>query len=90
MTVKRTLIALGTITALLASSGGAMAGQAASPASSCVAVITSYEATQLDAGFVGNEVSGFATSGPGLGAALVGPLAQNHLGSLAACREVEG
>jgi hypothetical protein len=54
-----------------------------------VAVITSYEASELTPGFVGEEVSGFAPSGPGLGASLVSPLAHQHLGSFENCREAE-
>ena len=72
-----------------AGAGAASAEQPASPRSSCVAVITSYEASQLTHGFVGQEVSGLATSGPGLGASLVSPLAHEHLGSFESCREAE-
>lgn len=63
---------------------------AVSAPASCVAIITSYEATQFQHGFVGREVSEFATSGPGLGAYLVDPLAHQHLDSFVGCRAVEG
>lgn len=66
---------------------GASSG-AASAAPSCVAVITTYEA-QLAPGFVGGEVSGLATSGPGLGSGLVSPLARQHLASFEDCRAAE-
>ncbi|MCA1677672.1 MAG: hypothetical protein LC790_01560 [Actinobacteria bacterium] len=55
-----------------------------------MAVITSYEASQLAAGSVGHEVSGLARTSPGLGSALVSPLAHNHLGSIESCRQAEG
>jgi hypothetical protein len=88
--MKRTLITVGTALAMLvASSGTASAQPPANPRASCVAVITSYEASQLAPGSVGNEVSGLAQS-PGLGSALVSPLAQKHLGSIEACRQAEG
>jgi hypothetical protein len=77
--------------AFLATGGAALAGpQPASPQASCVAVITSYEASQLDPGSVGTEVSGFATSAPGLGSDVVNGLARQHDGSIDACREAEG
>lgn len=57
---------------------------------SCVATITSYEATRLPSGSVGAEVSGLATSGPGLGRTLVSGLAKEHAGSLAECAAAEG
>jgi hypothetical protein len=62
---------------------------AGSPAS-CVATITSYEASQLQPGSVGAEVSGLATSAPGLGRELVSNLAKVHAGSIAACVAQEG
>ena len=89
--MRRIVVTAGTAIAMLAASGGvASAGQPASPRASCVAVITSHEASQLAPGSVGREVSGFATSSPGLGSALVGPLAHNHLGSIETCRQAEG
>jgi hypothetical protein len=70
--------------------GGAASAQAASPQASCVGVITSYEGSELPPASVGHEVSGLATSAPGLGAALVSPLAHRHLGSLETCAQSEG
>lgn len=87
--MKRLMITVLTV-AMLASAGAASAEPPADPPPSCVALITSYEASQLAPGFVGHEVSGLATSGPGLGSALVSPLAQRHLGSFESCREAEG
>ena len=69
-------------------SADAMAEQPANPRSSCVALITSYEASQLAPGAVGEEVSGLASS-PGLGSALVSPLARVHLGSIGSCQQAE-
>ena len=74
---------------LVGSSAAAMAEQPANARSSCVALITSYEASQLAPGSVGTEVSGLASS-PGLGTALVSPLARTHLGSIGACQQAEG
>lgn len=73
---------------LAAPSAVAVAEQPANAHASCVAVITSYEASQLPPGSVGAEVSSLASS-PGLGATLVSPLAQRHLGSIDACRRAE-
>jgi hypothetical protein len=70
-----------TVATLVGSSAAATAEQPASDQASCVAVITSYEASQLAAGSVGAEVSGLAST-PGLGSALVSPLAKTHLGSI--------
>jgi hypothetical protein len=69
---------------LMGSSAVATAQQPASAQASCVALIISYEASQLTAGSVGSEVSGLAST-PGLGNALVKPLAKTHLGSIEAC-----
>jgi hypothetical protein len=88
--MKRLTITAVTVAMLAASSGAASAEPPADPPPSCVALITSYEASQLAPGFVGHEVSGLATSGPGLGTALVSPLARKHLGSFESCREAEG
>ena len=88
--MKRLMITAVTVAMLAASSGAASAEPPADPPPSCVAVIASYEASQLAPGFVGHEVSGLATSGPGLGSALVSPLAHKHLGSFESCREAEG
>jgi len=88
--MKRILITVGTASAMLVASGGAAsAEQPANPRASCVAVITSHEASQLAPGFVGHEVSGLASS-PGFGRVLVSPLAHNHLGSIETCRQAEG
>ena len=88
--MKRLISTVVTVGMLAASSAAASAAPPADPAPSCVALITSYEATQLAPGFVGHEVSGLATSGPGLGSALVNPLAHKHLSSFESCREAEG
>jgi hypothetical protein len=87
--MKRLMITVVTVAMLAASSGAASAEPPADPPPSCVALITSYEASQLAPGFVGHEVSGLATSRPGLGSALVSPLAHKHLGSFESCREAE-
>jgi hypothetical protein len=89
MTMRRITITIPAIVALLAASAGAAAAeQPADARASCVAVITSYEASQLAPGSVGDEVSGLASS-PGLGSALVSPLAHNHLGSIETCFQAE-
>jgi hypothetical protein len=58
--------------------GIAWASPPATAPASCVGVITSYEASQLPPGSVGQEVSGLTRSVPRLGAALVSPLAHEH------------
>jgi hypothetical protein len=88
--MRRALITATTVVAMLVGSSAATsAEQPANPRASCVAVITSYEASRLAAGFVGNEVSGLARS-LDLGSALVSPLAHGHLGSIEACFQAEG
>jgi len=87
--MRRIAITITTALAMTAASGAsASAEQPANPRASCVAVITSYEATQPPSGSVGSEVSGLASE-PGLGSALVSPLARNHLGAIEACFEAE-
>ena len=82
--MRRRAITVTTAIAMLAVFGGAGSAEAVSPQSSCVGAITSYEGSQLPPASVGHEVSGLATSAPGLGAALVSPLARTH-GSLETC-----
>jgi hypothetical protein len=87
--MKRLVIPLLSILILIgASSTGAAAQQPSSPTASCVALITSFEATQLAPGAVGQEVAGLAST-PGLGRRLVSPLARAHLGSIEACTTAE-
>jgi hypothetical protein len=89
--MKRRLITIGFIVVVVVlgdSATGAAAQQPASRSSSCVATITSFEATQLAPGAVGEEVSGLAGT-PGLGRRLVSPLARAHLGSIEACLATE-
>ena len=79
------------VAALAVQSGAALAaGPPASPQASCVATITSYEASQLQPGSVGKDVSGLATSAPGLGRDIVSELAKAHSGSVEACLAAEG
>ena len=88
---RRTALVVAAGAALAVPSGVALgAGPPASPHASCVATITSYEASQLQPGSVGKEVSGLATSGPGLGRAIVSDLAKTHSGSVEACLAAEG
>jgi hypothetical protein len=69
---------------LLVSATTASAGAPASSRASCVAAITALEATQLAPGSVGREVSGLASSGPGVASASVRPLVGEH-GSIEEC-----
>ena len=88
--MRRAAVLIALLGALAVPSGVALAaGSPASPHASCVATITSYEASQLLPGSVGKEVSGLATSAPGLGGFVSG-LANAHAGSIDACVEVEG
>ena len=78
------------VVGLSLSSGTTLAvGSPASPKASCVATITSYEASQLQPGAVGREVSGLATSAPGVVGSLVSDLARTHGGSIEACAGAE-
>jgi hypothetical protein len=77
----RALVVGSALVGLVALAGGA---SAASPSASCVAVITSWEATQLPPGSVGAEVSGLAHGADPLGQ-LVRELAASHAGSLGGC-----
>jgi len=80
----RAALFVAAVVALAASNGAALAaGSPASPNASCVATITSFEASQLQPGAVGKEVSGLATSAAGVGG-LVSDLAHAH-GSIEAC-----
>jgi hypothetical protein len=89
--MRRALVTITSCVAMLAASAAAAsAGSPASPQASCVATITSYEATQLAPASVGEEVSGLAQIGPGLGSELVSPLARHHLGSIETCAQAEG
>ena len=86
----RAAVFVASIVALGVSSGPTLAaGPPASPKASCVATITSYEASRLEPGAVGTEVSGLATSAPGLGTSVVSGLAKEH-GSIEDCTEAEG
>jgi hypothetical protein len=78
--MQRTVI---TISCAAVAFGGLLgsAASASPPAgapASCVGIITTAEAAQLPPGSIGQEVSGLATSAPGLGQALVSPLAHEH------------
>lgn len=64
-------------------SAGAVA--APSPSASGAGIITSFEATELPPGFVGDEVSGLAR--PEFGK-VISNLARSHLGSLEECASV--
>jgi len=79
----------GTVAALAVAAIGLAATGAANAApvdpASCVAILTSFEATQLPAGFVGGEVSGLA--GPEFGA-VARRLATAHLGGLESCAAI--
>jgi hypothetical protein len=87
---RRAALFVAAVVALGASNGAALAaGSPASSKASCVATITSFEASQLQPGAVGEEVSGLATSGPGVGG-LVSVLAHAHGGSIDACVGAEG
>jgi hypothetical protein len=82
---RRAALFVAAVVALGASNGAALAaGSSASPNASCVATITSFEASQLQPGAVGKEVSGLATSAAEVGG-LVSDLAHAHGGSIEAC-----
>jgi hypothetical protein len=56
-----------------------------SPNASCVAILSDAEAHLFPAGFVGQEVSGVATSAPGLVGEFSSTVAKNHAGTLEGC-----
>jgi hypothetical protein len=86
---RRAALFLAAVGALGASNGAALAaGSPASPKASCVGTITSFEASQFEAGAVGEEVSGLATSAAGVGR-LVSELAHADGGSIEACLAAE-
>jgi hypothetical protein len=76
--VRRALIIVSAAAAVTAGTASGAGTQA-----SCVGLVTSFEATTLEAGSVGHEVSGLAQAGS-LGA-FVRELAAAHPGSLPAC-----
>jgi len=89
--IRRAVLFVAAVGALGASSGVAVAARApANPNASCVATITSYEASQLQPGAVGNEVSALTTVAPGFVGDLVSELARAHADSIEACFEAEG
>src|SRR6266496_295204 len=56
-----------------------------SPNASCVGVLSNGETHLFPHGFVGQEVSGFATSAPGVVGEFNKLVAKNHAGSLEGC-----
>jgi len=81
--MKRLVAAATALAAAAVLSGSALGSPP--PSASCVAILTSYEATQLSPGSVGAENSGLA--GPGFGQIASG-LAQSHLGTLEDCATI--
>jgi hypothetical protein len=88
---RRAAVLAVAVVAVGLSSGAALAaGSPASPKASCVATITSFEASQLEPGAVGEEVSALTTLAPGFVGGLVSDLAHAHAASIEACFEAEG
>jgi hypothetical protein len=81
----RAAIAAAAAVAAIATVTAGVASAAPADRASCTAILTSFEATQLPAGFVGGEVSGLA--GPDLGV-VVSRLASSRLGSLESCAAI--
>ncbi len=67
------------IGAAFAESGGT------SPNASCVGILSNAETHLFPHGFVGQEVSGVATSAPGVVGDFSRVVAKNHAGSLEGC-----
>ena len=87
---RRAVVLVAAVVALGSSSGAALAaGSPASANASCVATITSFEASQLQPGAVGDEVSGLATSAPGIVGGVVRDLAHAHGGTIETCAGAE-
>ena len=73
--------------ALVAPIGGASAAAqgVTSPNASCVGVLSDAEAHIFPHGFVGQEVSGAATSAPGVVGEFSATVAKNHAGTIEGC-----
>jgi hypothetical protein len=72
--------------ALFAPIGGVSAAPGVtSPNASCVGVLSDGEAHLFPHGFVGQEVSGFATSAPGVVGEFNQTVAKNHAGTIEGC-----
>jgi hypothetical protein len=72
--------------ALFAPIGGASAAQGVTnPNASCVGVLSDAEAHLFPHGFVGQEVSGAATSAPGVVGEFSATVAKNHAGTIEGC-----
>jgi len=66
--------------------GGAFAQPGGtSPSASCVGILSNAETQLFPPGFVGQEVSGAATSAPGVVGDFSKVVAKNHAGSLEGC-----
>ena len=75
-----------TIAALAVPIGDAFAEPGVtSPNASCVAILSNAGGAPLPGRVVGQEVSGFATSAPGVVGEFSRSAAQNHAGSLEGC-----
>ena len=86
MSRRASVVVAFTIAALAVPIGDAFAEPGVtSPNASCVAILSNAEAHLFPAGFVGQEVSGFATSAPGVVGEFSRSAAQNHAGSLGGC-----
>ena len=64
---------------------GAFAEPGTSPNASCVGILSNAETHLFPHGFVGQEVSGVATSAPGVVGDFSKVVAKNHAGSLEGC-----
>jgi hypothetical protein len=78
-------LALGTALILMPIEGAFAQSAGTSPNASCVGILSNAETHLFPHGFVGQEVSGVATSAPGLVGDFSKVVAKNHAGSIEGC-----
>jgi hypothetical protein len=85
--VTGALLATGIALAISAATGmpAAAQGGATSPNASCVGLLSDAEAHLFPHGFIGQEVSGAATSAPGVVGEFGKTVAKNHAGTIEGC-----
>ncbi len=83
---RDTFLVVVLVGALFAPIGGASAAQGVTnPNASCVGVLSDAEAHLFPHGFVGQEVSGAATSAPGVVGEFSSTVAKSHAGTIEGC-----
>jgi hypothetical protein len=83
--VASLVVAFGVASLFMPMSGAFAEPGGTSPNASCVGVLSNAETHLFPHGFVGQEVSGFATSAAGVVGDFNKIVAKNHAGSLEGC-----